>query len=58
MPHVHFEFNSDVLLVWKSFIKHRSEKGEKKNNTLEPVLVLLLVPTPKGDHYRQVEVPL
>ena len=25
------------------------KKGEKKNNTVEPVLVLLLVPTPKGD---------
>ena len=32
------------------------KKGEKKNNTVEPVLVLLLVPTPKSDHYRQVAV--
>ena len=30
IPSAHFEFNSDVLLVWKSFFKHRSKKGGKK----------------------------
>ena len=52
IPRAHFEFNSNVLLVWKSFIKHRSKKGVKKNNSVEPVLVLLLVPTLKGDHWQ------
>ena len=30
MPRVHFKFNSDVLLVWKSFIKHGNKKGGKR----------------------------
>ena len=47
-----------VMFCWYGSLLSNIEvkKGKKKNNTVERVLVLLLVSTPKGDHYRQVEV--
>ena len=47
-----------VMFCWCGSLLSNIEvkKGKKKNNTVEPVLVLLLVPTTKGDHYRQVEL--